>query len=125
MTYRRVIPRDLFNDGNLLKCYGQLYLELEKLGKEDYLFHNAQESDFMVIQDPNEGCTTLANVFLLVNDKAINLIRPLNSRWPYPLYVRDFTFGDDVPVFNFDGTLTDQFKSWLGFRELQQEVNNG
>ncbi len=27
--YARVIPRDLFNEANLLKCFGNLYLRLE------------------------------------------------------------------------------------------------
>ena len=32
MSYPRVIPRDLFNEASLLKCYGQVYLKLEELG---------------------------------------------------------------------------------------------
>lgn len=27
MTYRRVIPRDLFNEADLLKCLGRLYID--------------------------------------------------------------------------------------------------
>ncbi len=29
MTYKRVIPRDLFNEANLLKCYGALWIALD------------------------------------------------------------------------------------------------
>ncbi len=31
MAYLRVIPRDLFNEGNLLKCLGRIYINLESL----------------------------------------------------------------------------------------------
>ena len=39
--YNRVIPRDLFNEANLLKCMGQLYLCLEAANlKYVYLEHD-------------------------------------------------------------------------------------
>ena len=44
MTYTRVIPRDLFNEGDLLKCYGRLWILLDEtrghvaqLGEEEQL----------------------------------------------------------------------------------------
>jgi len=35
MSYTRVIPRDLFNEANLLKCYGQIYIEVERMSLPD------------------------------------------------------------------------------------------
>jgi hypothetical protein len=64
-NYLRIIPRDLFNESNILKCYGQLYLELEKHGKEDML---VEERDFThsfnISQDELDGCTRMPDLIL-------------------------------------------------------------
>lgn len=105
MSYMRVIPRDLFNEANLLKCLGQLYIKIESVG----LTHVAQFSEghlshFEIAQDPSDGSIYVANLQFLVRDRNWHLSRPLNSREPWPLYA---SRGDDVvPVFDDDGTLS-------------------
>lgn len=113
MTYRRVIPRDLFNEGNLLKCYGRLYLELEKLGLQDYLVHRADDDVFRVRQNEADGSLTLQNVILVVRGHQITLRRPLNSRSPYPLWATINEDADELQVFNGDGSLTDEMREFL------------
>lgn len=112
MTYLRVIPRDLFNEANLLKCYGQLYLNLERLGLEDCLVHKNAGDLFHVVQFEGDGSISLANVTLVINHITYALSRPLNSREPYPLYLVP-PQDDEIPVFNQDGTFTHEMHQFL------------
>jgi hypothetical protein len=108
MSYVRVIPRDLFNEANLLKCYGQLYLRLESLGIERaYLEHDGDA--FEVVQDA-DGALSLANVTLYIDDEPQILFRPLNSRQPFPLYLRA---DEDIAVFTDSGEFTDELWAML------------
>jgi len=110
-SYRREIPRDLFNEANLLKCYGKLYIEIEKLGVRDVeLVH--QGGPFMAAQDSSSGNLTLANVHLMIRGEACPLSRPLNSRDAWPLYA---TVGDgeEIDVFDGSGNLTPDMRSLL------------
>jgi len=106
--YMRVIPRDLFNDGNLLKCYGQLYLELELMGLESCLIHEP-DGAFDIAQNENSGCTFVTNVNLIINDVEVPLWRPMNSRLAYPLYASTED-GEDIQVFNDFGNMTVDMK---------------
>lgn len=109
MAYTRVIPRDLFNEANLLKCYGQLYLGLEHLGMEGCLQHDCQA--FQIEQSEADGSLTVANVTLTVRGQICSLSRPLNSRREYPLYLQN---GDDViEVFANHGQLSDEMLDFL------------
>ena len=110
MSYVRVIPRDLFNEANLLKCYGQLYLQLE--------FHNIPEVEldhnhcaFRVTQDPSDGAIYIANVLLRRRGAICSLFRPLNSRESWPLYVHHGE--EEIAVFNQDGTFTAEMLAFL------------
>jgi hypothetical protein len=113
MSYDRVIPRDLFNEAGLLKCYGQIYLELEKLNNADVTLVEGDIGDgFRIEQDASDGSISLANVHLLVRGEFCTLSRPLNARSPYPLYLT--TVEDDVlTVFTDDGRFTDEMKAFL------------
>lgn len=111
MSYLRVIPRDLFNEGNLLKCYGQLYLELEKLRMEDCLEHHADKDQFRIRQNDDDGSLTIQNVILVVRGRQVHLRRPLNARSSYPLWA--IVEDDELQVFNSDGTLTDEFRFFM------------
>jgi hypothetical protein len=113
MTYQRVIPRDLFNDANLLKCYGQIYLNLEILNLPGVVFEQDEEvGDFSIVQCEDDGSTYISNVTLYVNSYAVYLRRPMNSREPWPLYATTEE-GEELSVFNDDGTFTDEMLSFL------------
>jgi hypothetical protein len=109
-SYIREIPRDLFNEANILKCYGQLYLQIERMNPPDVeLVHDG--APFMVAQDSSSGFLTIANVQLVVRGKPIFLSRPLNSRNSWSLYavVED----EDVEVFDGSGNLTPEMRAIL------------
>lgn len=112
VAYQRVIPRDLFNEANLLKCYGQLYLLLEA-----HIGHGVQlgytGAPFRIEQNPADGSLTITNVILTINRSVVPLMRPLNSREPWPLYAFDANNEVDIAVFTDDGKLTDEFQALL------------
>jgi hypothetical protein len=111
MSYLRVIPRDLFNEGDLLKCYGQLYLELEKLRLEECLEHHADKDQFRIRQNPEDGSLTIGNVILIVRGKQVHLSRPLNARAKYPLWAS--VDDHEYRVFDAEGKLSDEFREFL------------
>lgn len=113
MTYIRVIPRDLFNEANLLKCMGQLYLKTENADTfaVEEIFQIAGEP-FRVFQSDDDGSIHLTNVILIINGNTAGLSRPLNSREPWPLYVNSIgstELDEPIEVFTDDGELTPEF----------------
>lgn len=103
-----VIPRDLFNHGNLFRNYGQLYIQLETLYLEDRMWFNATDDNFRVAKDLSDGSTMLEDVKVLdVRGEFIELFRLLNSRETFSLWFRDRE--EDYEVFCEDGTLTSEF----------------
>ncbi len=107
MSYTRVIPRDLFNEASLLKCYGHLYIALEnangaaRFSEEDVPY-------FDIRQREDDGAIYIGDLELLANGQRYRLTRPLNSRCPWPLYAERVDDNDFEPVsvFNDDGALT-------------------
>lgn len=116
MTYLRVIPRDLFNEGDLLNCLGRLWIKLdERRGHNARLRHRHDTGPFNVDQDPSDGSISLENVLLKVGSEHVHLFRPLNARTKWPLWAR-FDDGDDERVFDEEtGDLTPEF--WARIEE--------
>ena len=113
MTYLRVIPRDLFNEANLLKCYGQIYLNLERLNLPDVGFeHDDPWTPFDVRQDEDSGTIHIANVTLTVRGCACRLDRPLNSRQAWPLYLTTEN-EEEIAVFSEDGSFSPEMLTFL------------
>lgn len=100
MTYRRVVPRDLFNEASLLKCLGQLYLRTEQFPYHVRLLHTGHE--FHVMQDQNDGSIHSGSITLLIGGKAYDHSRPLNSREPWPLWLVERNDPDAEPFEAFD-----------------------
>lgn len=112
MSYTRVIPRDLFNEADLLKCYGQLYINLDYLGMAECLLHMHPHQPFYIYQDPSDGSLTLENVKLIIRGALCHTSRPLNSREPYPLYAL-LPDGETISVFESDGEFTQEMIDFL------------
>ena len=106
MTYQRVIPRDLFNEANLLKCYGRIYINLEVTNAPGVVLEHVG-GPFVVIADYYSGDLSVENVKLLINGTELKLFRPLNSREEWPLYFRN-KLDEEVSVFNKDGSFTSE-----------------
>ena len=116
MSYRREVPRDLFNEGNLLKCLGMISVSI--LDNKFYKYGLKDElNDFgegFVIEQTESGDTYCSNYFVYDPEgENIPLYRPLNSRSPWPLlFVNKFEDSLD-DVFNDDGTFSQEFFDYL------------
>lgn len=111
MAYIRIIPRDLFNEGNLLKCYGRLYLNLETANAPGVWLEHEFGDAFEIDQDQDDGSITIVNVKLQVRGQYYALRRPLNSREAWPLYLMA---GDtEIAVFDEHGDFTPQMRAFL------------
>lgn len=118
MSYSRVIPRDLFNEANLLKCYGQLALVLDSHQDHDALLVDDHvDAGFQVEQNPDDGSIRLTNLPLHIGGREVRLYRPLNSREPWPLWVEASELdpnAEDFEVFDADGKPSPAFLDLIG-----------
>ena len=106
MSYERVIPRDLFNESSLLKCYGRLYIVLE--GHQRARFKMESVPSFDVVQREHDGFLFVENLTFTIGQHEYRLVRPLNSRSAWPLYaerIEDEDF-ESIAVFTDAGELT-------------------
>jgi hypothetical protein len=111
MPYKRVIPRDLFNEANLLKCCGRIYINLETANLPHVeLEHNGAAFD--VQQDFGSGDIYVANIRLMVSGKGYRLCRPMNSREAWPLYVLAED-DEQIEVFTDDGSFSAEMIDFL------------
>jgi hypothetical protein len=115
MTYRRVVPRDLFNEADLLKCYGRLWILLDDHRRHDAYLGEGDGSPFVITQDPADGSITVSNLLFRVNGNTWRLSRPLNSRAPWPMYAS--RHDEEVSVFTEEGKLTAEFRQLIGMRD--------
>lgn len=119
--YPRVIPRDLYNEADLLKCYGRLVLELNA-----HPGHVAEvtydDRPFDVVQKPADGSLSIENLQLKIVGRPWVLYRPLNSRLPWPLYAAPAIgcgpLDYEVSVFTGDGVFTEEFAKLIGLASL-------
>ncbi len=89
MTYRRVIPRDLFNEANLLKCLGQLWMKTEiyqgRSPRPVLILHTGNE--WNIQQNDADGSIHSGSITVMIRNQAYDHHRPLNSREPWPLWL--------------------------------------
>jgi hypothetical protein len=113
VPYRRVIPRDLFNEAKLLKCLGQLALILLDYGDRYPLVLEHDDEGFLIDQNPDDGnlfCTSLR--LYHTSGQEIALSSEYNSKEPYPLcFEYDDLYG---PVFTDDGKFDQEFLDAMG-----------
>lgn len=99
MTYKRVLPRDIFNEANLLKCIGKLTLMIED-GLILWLSYHYDGEPFVVCMHECDGSLYVANIQFIAHNKTLDVRRPLNSREAWPLFINA---DDCIDVFNDDG----------------------
>ena len=104
-NYLRVIPRDLFNEANLLKCLGKIIIAIEN-NQIDLSYEHDNEA-FNICQDEGDGAIYVSNIEFWLNEKPINFVNPLNTREKWPL----LTIIDDeyINVFKETGEFTAEF----------------
>lgn len=102
MSYIRVIPRDLFNEANLLKCMGQLYIALENTANCLARYDVEDVEYFDIRQNSEDGSIYVANISFSIAGRLYDLSRPLNSRQAWPLYLSNLDDADFDPIAVFD-----------------------
>jgi len=111
MSYLRVIPRDLFNEANLLKCIGALWIKTEGHPRVR-IEHDGKP--FRIEQSEADGSLTVINIRVRVAGRRCELRRPLNSREPWPLYLQTIHLQTEIPVFTDQGELSAEFAALIG-----------
>jgi hypothetical protein len=112
-NYIRVLPRDLFNEANLLKCLGALWIAVENSDKARFTVDDVDQFD--IRQSDSDGSTYVANAPFEIEGEGYHLFRPMNSReaWPLLAVISNDDDADCISVFNDDGTLSDDMKALI------------
>jgi hypothetical protein len=113
-NYVRVIPRDFFNESKLLKCHGQLTLNIHKLNdfKVSEEFDNEEEG-FQIMQSDLDGSIFVSNYIFRVNGNELALSTPLNNKENYPMTFLYYSQKTDEEymgnVFEENGVFSEEF----------------
>ena len=98
-NYKRVLPRDAFNEAKLLKCIGKLTMMIED--GELPAWHYHYDGDALnIVQDESDGSISVANITFWRNKKQVHVMTPLNSKdiWPAIMMDNDeeyYLFGEN------------------------------
>lgn len=111
--YTKVIPRDLFNKGSLLKCIGRISLLIEDGKAPDgmRLEHTNPTSGFEMDQSPSSGDLCCVNLTLVTKAGRAHVWRSLNSREAWAVYVAAAEH-EDIEVLDGNGDFTKEFLAW-------------
>lgn len=118
-NYERVLPRDLFNEASLIKCVGRLWILLDEKSGHDARIEEESVPMFDIVQDDASGSISIANLTFTIAGVRHQLVRPLNSRNTWPLWVEreedpDF---EAVEVFDEQGGLSDDMLALIGMED--------
>lgn len=80
--YHRVYPRDLFNESQLLKCLGRLFIEAE-VNEHLTVVLDAQRP--IILLDLMSGGIAVQDLFITYKGEKYQHLRPVNSRVNYDL----------------------------------------
>lgn len=105
----RTIPRDLFNQANLMENIARLYIALEEKAKEGILVDDTPDKDsFTMSVDEHNNTQEIEYIFLNIEDERKSIFRYINSRERYSIYIED-GYGDDLEIFTESGELSEGF----------------
>ena len=102
MTYKRVLPRDAFNEAKLLKCIGKITLLIEDGFWPDWIYHYDGDG-FNIVQNESDGSISVSNISFWYKKQSVTLKTGLNdkSNWPLIMVLGD----EEYFVFDEDGGL--------------------
>jgi hypothetical protein len=119
LDYLRELPRDLFNEANVLKCFGQLALFILNGCDDAHVatpatlrIDHEPTTAFRVAQDDSDGAFYLPPVSVLAGDLPLILYVSLNDRRPYPLRFQDEQCAGDY-VFQPNGNWNAEFLDFV------------
>lgn len=103
VTYKRVLPRDLFNESKLLKVLGYLSLWIEDrrpwMDGVSYVYDTFQTDNFICGQDQSDGsffCKNIKFFVALDTELEIKVIQEIGDRFSAFAQIGD---GEEVRIF--------------------------
>lgn len=110
LNYRRVIPRDFFNEAKLLKCYGQLSLAiLDGKVPEGITITIEETGEPFAIALSDDGSLYIDNYEVIVNGSLVLFSTRYNSKRNFPFYAQNPETLEDVEVFTDEGLFSKEF----------------
>lgn len=103
--YKRVIPRDLFNEAKLLKCMGRLVLLIQDrfIPLQMSCVDNGEPFKIALM---DEGSLTITNITITVKGRTLLFKTTYNAKSNYPLYVEhdncDYRVFDETGEFDME-----------------------
>lgn len=130
--YERELPRDLFNEANLLKGWGRLSLLVHDGKAPEHLRIRHAQSDaigqngFVIRQDQSDGSISVINLQLSYGDYRILVSSPLNSRQRYTLEFSIAVLEEEYlgSVLTEEGELSEEFLEVLKICEEVQDAKS-
>ncbi len=111
--YKRVIPRDLFNEAKLLKCIGAFILEADGLAVLRKGIELPDEGEpFNVVQCPLTGALSISNYQFSFGGLQLDLFTEYNSKANYPLWA-EIDQGEQFLVLDESGKITPELLAAL------------
>lgn len=123
IEYKRVIPRDFFNEAKLLKCMGRLAVLIHdcKLPPGISITLSGQSDEPFDVRMTVDGCLTIVNCAAKINGFGVRFKTTYNSMSSYPL-ICEFGEGVEVDVLddggNFMTTFASEVKRILRYHSL-------
>lgn len=105
----RIIPRDLFNEGNLLYCWARLSLWVLDFNDPRVVVEYDPYRQFEVDQNPHTGEIFMVNMYLIIDGGEYEFARALNDKVRHNFYL--ITDDEEIAVFNEDYTITAEFRA--------------
>jgi hypothetical protein len=108
MSYKRVIPRDFFNEAKLLKCLGHFEICVldRKCGGLD-IQTELDGDTFEIRQNESDGSLYCANYLATLNGERLHLFTAYNDKSEYPFWCE--YRGDVYLVFDKNGKFLPNF----------------
>lgn len=106
IPYTRVIPRDLFNEAKILKCIGQLCLDIEDRKAPACITYTHEGEPFDIRLD-DAGYLRVRNVYFAAGKEPLVFLTTHNSKRNYPLILWDYD--TEVEVYDELGRFTRDF----------------
>lgn len=104
--YMRVLPRDLFNESKLLKCFGLLTVRIHDSMAPQGLEFEHDGSPFEIALT-DDGSLTITNILLTLNGQSLLFKTTYNSKNNFPFFLEhDYC---EYLVFDEQGAFTEEF----------------
>ena len=115
-NYKRVLPRDLFNEAKLLKCVGKIVLLIEdEMMPVTYHYDNTLTDNFIVGQNQSDGSFFVKNISFFAAGKFFDVVvyQNKNEMWNAYAHFVDGPAGscllEEIPLFTELGDLSEEF----------------